>query len=187
MPAYPGAAVTDGVPTVWYPIDYGLQSWTVDPAHANVTFPLGTAGTVYVAQLKVTGRQITNVAYQVTTAGATLTAAQCFVGVYQNGVLLGSSASTATAWATLGPQITPLAAPVNPVSEGAVYVAFVFNGTTGPTLAASAATGATNPTNFGLAAGTARFGTANTGVTTALPATLGTVTAITAAPWVALS
>jgi hypothetical protein len=187
LPAYPGAAYVDGVPTAWYPVDHGLLSWTVDPAHAYTTYTLATAGTVYLAQLKSIGRPITNVVYSVTTAGGTLTASQCFVGVYQNGVLLGSSADQSTPWASTGLKTTALAAPVNTL-EGGLYVAFVFNGTTGPTLAASVPTSATNnPINANLAVTASRFGTANTGVTTALPTTLGTVAALTAAPWVAVS
>ena len=183
MPAYPGASVIDGVPTAWYAIDHGLLSWTLDPAHASGTFTLATGGTVYLAQLKVVDRVVSNLVYQVTTAGATLTSGQCFAGLYQNGVLIGTSADQSGVWNSTGVKTTALVAPVTPL-EGAVYAAFVFNGTTGPTLSSGATVAGVNA---GIAATASRFGTANTGVTTALPATLGTVSALSASPFVAVS
>ena len=168
---------------MWYAVDSGLASWSYDPALITGTYTLATAGTVYTSQLKVNTGVVTNVDYHITTAGATLTASQCFVAVYQNGVLLGASAPAATIvqWLTTGYIVTPLTAPVT-VNNGIITVVFVFNGTTGPTLGAAGVKG-----NNGLAATASRFGTANTSITTALPATLGTVSALAQTPWVAVS
>lgn len=178
------AAGIDGVPTLWFPVDHGLLSWSFDPAGATGTYTLAPAGTLYTVDLKVANSQtVSNIVYAVTTAGASLTANQCLVGIYQNGVLLGTSGNAATAWASAGAFTTALATPV-PVQAGTVTVAFVYNGTTGITLAA----GATSVLgNIGLAATQSRYGTANTGVTTALPATLGAKSASTHAVWVGLS
>lgn len=175
--------IQDGAVTQWYPVDQGLISWAYDPSLISGTYTLATGGTVYTAQLKVNAGTITNVAYHITTAGATLTALQNFVGIYQNGVLLGASAApaTITQWLTTGYIVTPLTAPVQ-VQNGIITVAFVFNGTTGPTLGVAGVKG-----NNGLAAASSRYGTANTGVTTALPASLGTVSALAQTPWVAVS
>ena len=177
------AVIQDGAVTQWYPIDQGLISWAYDPSLISGTFTLATGGTVYTTNLKVNTATITNVAYHITTAGATLTAGQNFVGVYQNGALLNASvpAATITQWGSTGYTVTPLAAPVN-VVNGIITVAFVFNGTTGPTLGTAGVKG-----NNGLAAASSRYGTANTGVTTALPSTLGTVSALAQTPWVAVS
>lgn len=178
------AEIIDGVPTLWFPVDNGLASWTFDPAHANGTYTLATAGTLYTVDLKVgSAATISNVLYAVTTAGGTLTASQCFVGIYQGGSLVGTSAATSTAWASTGLKTTALTSPVN-VQSGIVTVAFVFNGTTGPTLASGASN---SVVNAGLGATVSRYATANTGVTTSLPTTLGTKAALTQAPWAALS
>ena len=183
MPYISGSSeLEDGVPDVWFPIDHNLISWTSDPLTATGTYTLATAGTVYLVAIKTNATTISNVVYNVTTAGSTLTASQCFVGVYQNGALLGTSATTSTVWASTGLKTTALASPVA-VQAGYVYVAFFFNGTTGPTFSA----GSTTLANVGLTAAQSRFATGATGATTALPGAPGTLTALAASPWVALS
>jgi hypothetical protein len=134
-----------------------------------------------VAALKVNPGVVTNVVYHITTGGGTLTSGQCFVGLYQGGALLAASADQSTAWTSTGLTTTALSAPVT-VNQGIVYAAFVFNGTTGPTLSQAAAV----DMNAGFAAASSRYGTANTS-RTSLPATLGTISALTKSPWVALS
>lgn len=174
----------DGVPTTWYPVDHGLLSWAFDPAHATNTYTLATAGTLYTVDVKVgANTTVSNIIYDVTTAGGTLTASQCFVGVYQAGVLLGTSASQTTPWGSTGVKTTALVTPVV-VQEGLVTVAFFFNGTTGPTLSSGSGVAAVNA---GIAATSSRFATAATSATTALPAALGTKAALVQSPWVALS
>lgn len=183
------AQLIDGTVCNWSPIDHNLQSWAFDPAHANSTYTLATGGTVYVVAVKMNPRVITNVVAAVTTAGSVLTSGQCFAGVYQNGALLGSTADQSGVWNSTGLKTMPLASPVQVTQGGLVYVALVFNGTTGPTLSAGIGTGMTEQgvNNAGLLAASARFGTANTSVTTALPASLATVAALNFTPWVALS
>jgi hypothetical protein len=177
------SAIQDGAVLSQYAVDQGLISWAYDPSLITGTFTLTTAGTVYTVDLKVNTTTITNVAYYITTAGATLTAGQNWVGVYQNGVLLGQSvpAATITQWLTTGYIVTPLAAPVN-VQNGIITVAFVYNGTTAPTLGIAGARG-----NVGLAAASSRYAQANTSITTALPTTLGTKSALAQSPWAAVS
>jgi len=172
----------DGVPDVWFPVDHNLITWSADPTLVTGTYTLATAGTLYIVAVKTNATTISNVVYNVTTAGGTLTASQCFVGIYQNGALLGSSASQHTAWGSTGVKTTALASPVA-VQQGIVYVAFFFNGTTGPTLAA----GSTALSNVGLTTAQSRYATGATGATTALPAAPGTLTALAQSPWVALS
>jgi hypothetical protein len=180
MPVNPSAELSDGVPIEWYSIDHGYLSWTNSPLQASSTYTLATSGTVYTVALKVNGGTITNLNYHITTAGATLTSAQNYVGLYQAGALLASSADQSTAWTSTGLTTTALSTPVQ-VQQGIVIAAFVFNGTTGPTLSASGIYG-----NEGFAAAASCFGTANTSRTT-LPATLGTIAALAKSPWVALS
>lgn len=71
------------------------------------------------------------------------------------------------------------------VAAGDFFVALYTNGTTKPTLArAGIALAAINGLN---SAANAIWATANTGLTTAMPATLGTFTAATNPIWVGVS
>lgn len=180
----PAAELVEGAALTWAAVDHSLQAWAFDPSNATGTYTLATAGTVYVAAIKVNPRLVSNIVVGVTTGGGTLTASQCFAGLYQNGALIGSTADQSAVWNSTGLKTMALATPVTPLG-GLVYVALVFNGTTGPTLAAG--TGIQGVSNVGLTATASRYGTANTSVTTALPTTLGTVAALAQAPWVALS
>jgi|SRR6516164_5657821 len=180
----PAAELVEGAALTFAAVDHGLQAWAFDPSNATGTYTLATAGTVYVVALKVNPRLISNIVVGVTTAGGTLTASQCFAGLYQGGTLIGTTADQSTAWGTTGVKTMALASPVIPLG-GLVYAALVFNGTTGPTLAAG--TGVQSVNNVGLTAATSRYGTANTSVTTALPTTLATVANLAQAPWVGLS
>lgn len=175
------ATLTDILPLQWNAADHGFISWAFDPSQATATFTLTTGGTLYVVALKTTTRTVTNVVYNITTAGATLTTGQNWLGLYQAGVLLGSSADQTIPWVSTGVTTTALTLPTQ-VAQGIVYVAFVFNGTTGPTLAAGSVRG-----NANITATASRYGTAATSVTTALPAAVGTVAALAQSPWVALS
>lgn len=178
------AQLVDSLPTLWFPQDHGLLTWAFDPSVASGTYTLATAGTVYAVDLKVAeNTTVTNVVYKMTTAGGTLTSGQCFVGLYQGGALLGVSASQHTVWAgSTGVLTTALTSAVQ-VSQGVVTAAFFFNGTTGPTLL----TGGSGSGNTGLAAASSRYATADTGKTTAFAGTLGTKSALSQTPWVALS
>ena len=180
----PAAELVEGAALTFAAVDHGLQAWTFDPSNATGTYTLATGGTVYVVALKVNPRPISNIVVAVTTGGGTLTANQCLAGLYQNGALLASTADQSGVWNSTGVKTMALANSVTPLG-GLVYAAFVFNGTTGPTLAAGA--GAQGVNNVALSAATSRYGTANTSVTTALPTTLGTVSALSQAPWVGLS
>jgi hypothetical protein len=173
----------DAVLPTWSAADYGYKAWSFDPSQATGAYALTPAGTLQVIGLKVLGGTLSTITYQVTNAGSALTASQCFVGLYQNGTLLASSADQSGVWNSTGLKATALASTVT-VTQGLVYVAFVFNGTTGPSLSA----GSTTSGNFGLATASARYGVANTGVTTALPASLITFSAgLAATPLVAVS
>jgi hypothetical protein len=69
-------------------------------------------------------------------------------------------------------------------AAGDVYVAFFFNGTTGPTLPRSNGNALVN---VGLAKASSRYATADTGCTTTLAGTLGTLTALSVSYWAGLS
>lgn len=170
----------------WEASDHGLITWAFDPSTAQQTStPLATAGLLYVVKLHVPAAQpVTNIVASVLTAGVGLTAGQCFATLYQFGAKLGITADQAAAWASTGNKTMPIAGgPVN-VAAGDVYVTFHFNGTTGPAFSRGAGIAFVN---IGLNTTVARYGTADTTITTTPPATLGTVSSLSIAYWAALS
>jgi hypothetical protein len=185
------AALMDGVaPAVFTAIDHGYVSWTFDPRDANGTLLLsaaGAAGVLTVVGVKMNTRVVNNIVVEVSTAGATLTANQCLAGVYQNGVLLGTTADQSTVWNSTGVKTMALANTPT-VEQGLVYVAFVYNGTTAPTFVAQSASTAVSSV-AAINNGLVRQGSGGSAITTALPASLPTITASNTAahPWVALS
>jgi hypothetical protein len=177
----------------WGPADQGLIAWNYDgPAGpSSGSTALATAGTMYVMAVKLAqAASITNIVTVLIANGGTLTSGQCFAALYQGagGALLGQTADQATAWGSGATKALTMAISGGPVAAaaGTLYVAFWFNGTTGPSFYR---TNATAPIfNIGLAATAARWGAANTGITTTAPGTLGTVNAGgIAAYWVGLS
>lgn len=173
------------------PSDQNLIAWSYDPALASNSTALSATGVLHLVRVNLRyAATITNVLYQVNTVGSSLTAGECFVGIYDStGTLRGTSASQSTAWAaTTGLYTTALTAPYA-APAGTYYVAILANGTTGPALARSnglAGAGAT--LNAGLTAATYRAATNGSGNTT-LPAsiTLASNGQDTVGYWAALS
>jgi hypothetical protein len=169
----------------WTPSDQGLVSYTYDPATVSGNATLASAGVLYLSRLHVdVAATVTNILASIATAGATLTAGQCGAALYNaSGALLSATADQASAWGSTGLKTMALAVAQN-LPAGDYYVGLWFNGTTSPAFYRQG-TGA--HINAGLAATASRFGTANTGVTTAAPNTLGTIAAATNAWWIGLS
>lgn len=168
----------------WTPEDHGLISWAFDPAvMGGAAIP--AAGTLFMVRLLIPkATTITNVHLYVTTAGATLTANQCLAGLFRGSdrVLLSGTADQATNWQSTGLKTIALSS-AQAVSAGFVYVGFYWNGTTGPTLARGVATPLSALINLGVV----RFGQADTGLTTALPATAAAPSAQGGSFWVGVS
>lgn len=169
------------------PGDNNLLAWNYDPAVGGTTStPLGANGTCYVQKLRIDKRvSVTNLHAWVITAGATLTANQCFAGLYNGSkALVASTADQSTAWASTGGKTMALAGGPFACDPGTYYVVLMANGTTRPAFV-RLASGAHNINTSGDAI---RWATSNTGVTTALPGTLSTAFAVAANPyWVGLS
>jgi hypothetical protein len=185
--AYPSFQAPGSGP-LWGPADQGLIAWTTDLAYNNLTSsaPLATAGTLYVAALKVpAAASAGHIVMDLTVAGATLTSGQCFAALWQGagGTLLGQTTDQSGAWAgSTGAVSMAFSAPVA-VAAGIVYAGVWFNGTTGPTFMRSASTSFVNtgpPAN-------PRWATANTLLTTTAPSTLGALTAFSTAYWFGLA
>lgn len=175
------------------PPDHNLLAWNYDgpSSTAGASVPLATGGTLYVQKLKVpVASSVTNVVYYLTTLGTLLTSGQCFIALYQRaaGALIGVSADQSAVWATPGTtglKTTALVGGPFVVQAGDIYVAFWYNGTTGP--AFHRTSGLSGLMNAGLGATVSRWGTADTGTTTTAPTTLGTIAASSTAYWMGLS
>jgi hypothetical protein len=173
---------------LWAPADHNLITWAYDPVNAASSTALATAGTLYCVKMHLpTAQNITNIIVALTTAGSSLTSGQCFAALYQGtgGSLLGTTADQSGTWAgTTGLKTMAISGGAVAAAAGDLIVVFWFNGTTGPTFARGSGN---SLINAGLSGANSRFGTANTGVTTTAPATLGTISALSVSYWSALS
>lgn len=178
-------------PTTFQSSDHNLIAWSFDPTISFNSTVLTSTGSLHLVKVNLRyAATITNVLYQINTVGSGLTAGQSFVGVYDStGTLRGTSASQSTAWAaTTGLYTTPLTASFS-AGAGFYYVAFVTNGTTGPSLArTNNLAGSAATINVGLTAAAYRFAVNGTG-NTSLPAsiTLASSTQDGTGYWAALS
>jgi hyaluronoglucosaminidase len=165
----------------WIATDYGYKSWAYDPSIA-VNSSAVVAGTVYVVRLKVpSATSISTISlYLSGTAGVGLT--NSYIALYQNNTLLTQSADQSTSWQSTGMKNVAITATA--VTAGFIDIAFwVGAATTLPSVARSAGIGVINGALTGV---NIRFATANTGITTTAPATLGTKTNSALGHWVAV-
>lgn len=166
--------------------EVGYRAWSFDGACA-VNTQILTAGTLNVVRLWLDEfggvSPIASVSTVVATAGATLTNVG-FALYSAAGALLTSSVNangaTATAFQTVGLKVVTFTS--QNISPGSFYVAFWTTGTTQPTLAGGSTRASMNGP---LATPNLRFATANTGLTTTAPSTLGAQTGAPTALWVA--
>ena len=165
----------------WMPYDHGLITWSFDPATINATAIIPVAGQVNLIKLHVpAATTVTNVLFSISTAGSGLTSGQNFAALYNSaGSLLSATADQSSVWNSTGVKVMPLSA-AQAVIAGDYYLAFYSNGTTLPTLRAGG--NAASIANANLSLANSRFATADTGRTTAMPATLAAFAA-TAISW----
>jgi hypothetical protein len=167
------------------PADHGLLGWTFDPIIANANGSLAAAGTISTAQIHVPKAvSVTNVLLYVAEAGVLLTSGQCFAALFQAGALIGVSADQASAWQSGGVKTMALAGGPFALAAGDIVIAWFANGTTLPKFSRQAGIALVN---VGLAAASSRFGTADTGRTTTMPSTLGTIAAASNSWWAGIS
>lgn len=171
----------------WKATDHGLVAWSFDPANMQAGTILPTAGLLQVVRVRALTSVATSIEMYVTAGGTTLTSGQCLAALYSGaGALLGAGAVTASAhgtgatgWGDAGAKSLPLtvAQAVTPYAD--YLVCFYANtGGTLPTFARAAAVASGAALNVGMAAPTLRFSSANSGLTTAMPANVGAQTAI---------
>jgi hypothetical protein len=172
----------------YIPKDQNLLGWNYSPIYISSGAILTTAGTVYGERIHCpTSTPITNLYIYVTTGGATLTAGQCFAGLYDiNKNLIGSTADQSTNWQSAGLQTMALVGGPYVVTPGDLFIAFYANGSTLPSLAKT--NGYITALDVGLSAANYRCFSADTGRTTSLPASLGAFAQTGASSyWVAIS
>lgn len=158
-------------------LDAGVASCNFDPALCAGDVAPSASGTLHVMRLR-TARQIT-VAYLCVilgTAGATFTSGQSKMALYSSGkALLGTTDDLATTWD--GPAWTvtkaALGTPAS-VPAGAFYVTLWVNAATRPKFAYALGSSLSNGL---LSVANSRFVTADTGLTTTAPASLGAFSA----------
>lgn len=172
------------------PSDQNLLAWSFDPNMAVNSTPLATGGVIHLVKVNLRyAATITNILYQVSVIGGTLTLNDCYVGLYDStGTLRGTSADLSSTWdATTGLYTTPLTTPYA-APAGSYYVAFVATGTTGPSITrCQSLAGSSATINAGLTAANYRFAVNSSGHAT-LPGsiTLSASTQESVGYWVAL-
>lgn len=162
-----------------------LAGASFDPALAGNNLSVLTAGVLLLVKMQIPdGGILSTVWFATGAAGSGLTSGQCFVGVYDaaaGGALQGTSADqSAISFSTAGGlKSVALTSPTSPTTPGAsVYVAFLFNGSAGPSL--RGITGSAIAVNANLSV--PRFATAGSGLT-ALPSNLPSLTAVLTPVW----
>lgn len=175
--------------TEWSALDSNYLAWNYPPTLAASASLLVGAGLVHLMAMKLPkAAQITNVIAYLSNAGVTLTPGQCFAAVYgPDRALLGVSADQAASWVTPGLKVIPLAGGPFFCQPGIIRVALFANGSTMPGFIRNISNAP--QANAGLAAANSRWGTdsTNTGRTTTMPATIGTIAAAAADFWAAVS
>jgi parallel beta-helix repeat protein len=169
-------------------VDYGWITWSFDIAIPSSSGAPSASGTVQVVRLHVpVATTVSNILLAISSGGTGLVGGQNFAGLYQGGVLLGSTADQSVAWATSGVKTMAISGGPVTVAAGDVYVAFFGNQSSG-SLPAFAVASSSSWINGGKLVNTnARFGIADTGRTTSLPSALGAISAVNVAYWAALS
>lgn len=157
------------------PVDHGLIAWSYDVAQAvNTATTSVSTGVLSLIKIRTSvPRTISSVLIYIATAGAGLTAGQCFAGLYKaDGTLIATTADQATAWQSTGTKTMALTAvsgqSLTLLPPGNYYIALLAVGTTMPTLIRSSGQPALN---VGLAAGAYRYCTYGSALT-ALPTAL---------------
>lgn len=182
------AWVDPGIP--FTPADTGILGWNYDVAAAAVGTALATSGQIVLARINLRAAvSVTNVLYNITVVGNTLTSGQNFAGLYNSsGTLIGTSADQTTNWgSTTGLYTTALASGPFTAGPGFVWVAWLFNGTTGPTISRSANLGPAASVNLGLTAATCRWGHTAGGQTSLASFTPSSTTLVQTGFWAGLS
>lgn len=141
----------------WLPSDQGMVAWSYDPSEAanNQTLTSGTV--VYVALPIREATSFTNIVVPISVAGATLTAGQNLVGLYNSaGTRVAVSADQAANWTTTGVKTVPMVGAPIALSPGMYFLAYLSVGTTPITILRESNITNANLINYNLTTATAR-------------------------------
>lgn len=166
----------------YQPNNHGVVGWSYDPV-AAASATLITNGQVNLTKILIpVSVAVTTIYWSVTTAGATPTAGQNEVGLY-------SSAGTKLASVNVDSSVSSTGLKTGTISSQSltagsfVWVGWVFNATTAPTLArAMGGASAAGTINLGLAASAFRFAVNGTGQTV-LPSSVTTGSNLQGTSW----
>jgi hypothetical protein len=170
----------------WTPQNQNLIAWSMDPSQAANTLLLSSGTIIFVGLQIAASVAVNNVVLLVNNAGATLTAGQNLVGLYDAaGNRGGISADQSANWLRSGIKTIPLLATAN-LTPGVYYVAVLSNGTT-PITTVRETNLSVGAINVGLTAATARV--AELAGQTTLPATVtpGSRSLGNSSMWIAIS
>jgi hypothetical protein len=152
---------------------YGANAlWTFDPANATASSGLNKN---YLFGTKIylqTAQNISTIQYKVAANSAVLTTGQCFIGVYQAGNLIASSADLAATWQGAGAITftTPLLGAPIAVSAGSIDIVSLWNASSGNFYLIGYTIGVER--NYFLQSPNLRFWSSSASGFTALPLTL---------------
>jgi len=178
----------------WYtnPADLGWRAWSLDARNMSTTTWNPTAGTIYVARLRVperlaSGSTLTWVAY-VSQAGTGGAMANCYAAVARQDTRarIGVSADQAANWNTIGGKEVALTLSAEK-PEGVDLLAAILVGTQASTPVGFARGNALSSAlnNGKLTAANSHFATSDTGASS-VPATLATLTGSGISPYLAV-
>jgi hypothetical protein len=185
-----GLSSSIGVTTL--PADHNYLGWSNPVNQCTAQSALsasGAAGTLVLLRVRrLPAASVTNVVTFIQTAGSGLTAGQCFGALYSaSGTLIGQTADQSTAWASTGVKTMALASGPFNVAAGDYYVGLWYNGTTAPSPIRGGTGFSGAQMNVGQSSGQFDLCTADAGLTTLAPPTLGAQTSANVPFWVALS
>jgi hypothetical protein len=154
--------------------DHGMETWTHDPYYAASSV-IAVNGRVYAVKLPIR-RNVTvdTIWWSISTAGATPTAGQNEIGLYSSDGVKLQSANIDAAISSSGAKSTAITAQA--LSAGFVWVLFLFNAATPPTLIRGSSFEGTP--NLNLPATALRAAVVSSGAT-ALPASFAPATLTT--------
>ncbi len=172
------------------PNDHGMLNWSADPQNV-VASASPAAGSVRMVKLPSLPLQytITNLHCYIATAGVSLTAGQCFAGLYDAaGTRVGVTADQSANWTSSNVKTMALTAPYVAAANASLWVALLFNGTSVGFGTVASVSGFADMFNANLTTSTARFTIGPAGQTT-LPAsvTMASRTFSSQSQWVAVS
>jgi hypothetical protein len=171
------------------PLGHNYFGWTYDPDVSQGATLLATASsTLNLIRIRALSSLITNAHLHFTVAGSGLTGV--YGGLYSSaGALLAGSQSLdrSSDWLSGGPKTIPFGTPQAVTAGSYYYFGFFAVGTTMPTISRSL-NSSSAIVNINLTAPNLRYATtADTGLTTTLPANFGAQTGMATAFWAGIS